>query len=175
MSVKSLTVVLDDDGREICVLMRTLDGHLTGHGVDLRNFLRGYIISRESKSADNRKTTSTIGRLAAKLIAEFNSGVGDFELLPCGTRRVGEEYIYFVLARHASPATPSLLNLRVEAVFQHYAEIEPENKSRTTVIYDGLLDEFDPHETQVQWSHGQDELDHFSEIQSPLAREATAN
>jgi hypothetical protein len=85
MSVKSLTVVLDDDGKEVCVLSRTLDGHLTGHGVDLKNFLRGFIITRQSKSADSRKTVASIGRLAALLIAEFQAGTGDFELLSPGS------------------------------------------------------------------------------------------
>lgn len=89
MSVKSLTVVLDDDGKEVCVLSRTLDGHLTGHGVDLRNFLRGFIIKRGSKSADSQKTVANIGRLAALLIAEFHSGTGEFELRSPGVHEGG--------------------------------------------------------------------------------------
>lgn len=172
MSVKSLTVVADDDGRDLCVLSRNIDGHLTGHGVDLRDFLRGYIITRQPKTADKRKTVSTIGWLAVTLITEFKTGMGDFELLPSGTRDTGEEYIYTVYARHTSRKLPSLLNLRVEVTYPRYAEINPNNDSKTTIIYDGLLDEFDPPEVQAQWSQGQDELNHSADTRVAQTRAA---
>lgn len=175
MSVKSLTVVLDDDGKEVCVLSRTLDGHLTGHGVDLRNFLRGFIIKRGSKSADSQKTVANIGRLAALLIAEFHSGTGEFELRSPGVHEGGQEYVYTVYARHTVPTTPSLLNLRIETAFLSYAEIDPDNGSKTTVIYDGLLDEFDPHEVHDQWSHAQDDLSHGADPKIVHARSTAAS
>ncbi len=175
MSVKSLTVITNDEGKDVCVLSRDIDGYLTGHGEYLRNFLRGYLITREAKSKDNRKAITKIGRLAALLVAEFKSGIGDFELLPAGTRDQGEEYLYTIYARHSSLKTPSLLNLRVEVAFPQYSEIDPSNNSRMTVIYDGLLDEFDPHEVQSNWEHAEDELDHFVDSQVALATPAPAN
>lgn len=173
MSVKCLTVIPDDEGKDVCVLSRTIDGYLTGHGEYLRNFLRGYLITREAKAMDHRNAAPTIGRLAAKLIAEFKAGIGDFELLPAGTRDQGEEYRYTICARHSALKIPSLLNLRVEVAFPRYAEIDSSNASKMTVIYEGLLDEFDPHEVQAQWEHGEEELNHFVDNQVAISDQPT--
>jgi hypothetical protein len=172
MSVKSLTVVADDDGRDVCVLLRTLDGHLTGHGAELRAFLRGYIIAR-SRIIDGEKAASTIGRLASALVSEFSVGIGDFELLPSDTRHVGEEYVYTVYAHHTIPKMPSLLNLRIEADFSRFKTNDSaDDDKRMTVIYDGLLDEFDPMEVLAQWSHGPDALQDYVDARVAQARAA---
>lgn len=117
MSIKSLTIVLDDEGREICVLFRNLDGDLDGHGEYLRRVLRGHVVTRESCLKKHRKASMNMGQLAVLLIKEFRYGIGFFELKPCGTREVGEEFIYVIYPRNASPRSLSLLNFRVETYF----------------------------------------------------------
>lgn len=174
MGVKSLTVVLDDEGRDICVLSRSLDGYLNGHGDDLKRSLRGHVIAREVRSKDHRKIAYSMGHLAVLLIKEFRWGIGIFELLPGGTRGCGEEYIYTVYPRHTSPKAPSLLNLKVETLFPGYTGNDLPKASTTTVIYDGLLDEFDPNETQARWEYSETELDHLVDTEIEIGSAAKA-
>lgn len=158
MGIKSLTVVSDDDGKDVCVLSRDMDGDLTGHGAYLRKFLRGFIIARRSRPADQRSTVPSMGRLAAILIAEFRSGIGEFELLPSATRGVDEDYVYTIYPRHSTPSTPSLLNLRVEAAFASHRG-SSQGTDTMTVLYDGLLDEFEPCGVLDHWSCTSDEFE----------------
>ncbi|MBK8464936.1 MAG: hypothetical protein IPL32_03820 [Chloracidobacterium sp.] len=173
--MKSLTIVLDDEGRDICVLSRSIDGDLTGHGDDLKRLLRGHLITRESRSKDHHKVAFSMGHLAVTLIKDSKWGIGFFKLLPCGTRDYGEEYIYTVYPRHTASKTPSLLNLRIETLFPEYTGTDSPKNHTWTVIYDGLLDEFNPNEVQAQWECSEDELDQLVDTEIALAASATAS
>ena len=165
MGVKSLTIVLDDEGTEICVLQRSIDGYLSGHGEDLKRVLRGHVITREYRSKDHSKAAVSMEHLAVLLIKDFRWGVGFSELLPCGTRDRGEDYVYTVYPRHTSPKLPSLLNLRVEAVFPKYTGPDLNKESTRTVIYDGLLDEFIPNEVQETVEYDEARMDELIDFQ----------
>ncbi len=169
MGVKSLTVVLDDEGRDICVLSRSIDGYLSGHGEDLKRFLRGHVVTRELRTKDNRKVATSMGHLAVLLIKDFRSGIGLFELLPCETRDQGEEYVYTVYPRHNSTKAPSLLNLRIEATFPTFTGPDRAGESTRTVIFDGLLDEFDPKEVEAQWECSEEDMDKLVDAEVALA------
>ncbi|MEP6789507.1 MAG: hypothetical protein ABJB40_13795 [Acidobacteriota bacterium] len=175
MSVKSLTVIQDDGGNDICVLSRNINGDLTSHGEELKRFLRGCVISKDGYIKDSRHSAASMGHLAVQMIKRLQINIGLIEMLPAGTRDQGEEYIYSIYPRHALLEQPSLLNLRVEAAFPHYTEIDPNNQSKMTVLYDGLLDEFDANVVRAQWEHAADELDHFVDTQVELAKSAAAN
>lgn len=174
MGVKSLTVVLDDEGRDICVLSRSIDGYLSGHGEDLKRFLRGHVINRELPTKDNRKVAASMGHLAVLLIKNFRLGIGLFELLPCETRDQGEEYVYTVYPRHTSAKAPSLLNLRIEAPFPSFTGLGPSLESSRTLIYDGLLDEFDPKEVEAQWECSEEDMDKLVDAEVALAGSVNA-
>ena len=175
MGIKSLTIVLDDEGRDICVLSRSIDGYLTGHGDDLKRLLRGHVITRESRSKDHRKIAFSMGHLAVILIKDYRWGIGFFELLPGGTRDQEAEYIYTVYPRHTASKIPSLLNLRVEALFPEYTGTPLPKDYTRTVIYDGLLDEFNPNEVQAKWECSEDELDQLVDTEIALAESATTS
>jgi hypothetical protein len=158
MSIKCLTVVLDDDGNDICVLARSDNGDLNGHGEELKQFLRGFAIVRDLKVKDRRSVATNMGHLACVLVRFIRTNLGLVELLASGTRGIDEEYIYTIYPRHAAELFPSLLNLRVEAAFPPYGEIDGLSSSKMTVIYDGLLDEFNPHQVQLTWEHASDTI-----------------
>src|SRR5690349_21004379 len=114
MSVKCLTVVLDDDGKEVCVLYSSTNGQLTGHGEDLKALLCGYTIIHNLRSKDRANIAVNLRHLAVILIKKIRPINGLLEMLPSGTRNIGEEYVYTVYPRHTSAKLPSLLNLRIE-------------------------------------------------------------
>jgi hypothetical protein len=149
MSVKCLTVVLDDDGKEVCVLYSSTNGQLTGHGRDLKDLLRGYTITHDLRSKDRSRVACSMGHLTVILTKKIRPINGLLEML--AGRNVGEEYVYTLYPRHTSLKLPSLLNLRIEA-----ASSLSSKDAAKIVIYDGLLDEFEPHAVEAEWSHPAD-------------------
>lgn len=95
MGTRSLTVLENEDGKEIAVLYRQYDGYLDGHGKKLVEFLQGFDIT-DGLVTDRTKTANGAGCLAAQVIAHFKKGAGGFYLYPAGTRDVGEDFVYFV-------------------------------------------------------------------------------
>lgn len=99
MGTRSLTILNDDDGKEIAVLYRQFDGYPSGHGLELKNFLSGMTITR-GISGNTRNTANGGACLAAQLVAHFKGDeVGQFYLYPADTRDAGEEYIYTVMPK----------------------------------------------------------------------------
>jgi len=97
MSTRSLTAIKDEEGVEICVLYRQMDGYPTGMGADLANFLKEITLVNGITFSDrDKKTANGMECLAAQIIAHFKDGVGDFYLSPAGTRDCGEEYLYTI-------------------------------------------------------------------------------
>lgn len=101
MGTRSLTIMHDDEdnynGKEIVVMYRQFDGYPSGHGQELRDFLKGIKMVNGIGVTDNRRIANGGGCLAALIISHFKGDeVGGFYLHPAGTRNVGEEYIYHV-------------------------------------------------------------------------------
>ncbi|MEO8168300.1 MAG: hypothetical protein ABI623_08635, partial [bacterium] len=115
MGTRSLTVVVEDDGAEICTLYRQMDGYPTGHGSDLKQFLDGFAVVNGYGSSDPPKAANGMGCLAAQIIAHFKEGIGNFYLYPSGTRDCGEEYIYTIYLERSGRHKAKQLKLKIQA------------------------------------------------------------
>ena len=97
MGTRSLTVLQDNDGREIAVLYRQMDGYPEGHGAELARYLKPFHVVNGFGLGDKKgKAANGMSCLAAQLIAKFKRDIGGFYLHPAGTRDCGEEYVYTV-------------------------------------------------------------------------------
>ena len=97
MGTRSLTALQDNDGQEIAVLYRQLDGYPEGHGAELAKYLKPFHVVNGFGLGDKKgKAANGMSCLAAQLIAKFKRDIGGFYLHPAGTRDCGEEYIYTV-------------------------------------------------------------------------------
>lgn len=93
MGTRSLTVIVDEQGKEIAVLYRQMDGQPDSHGKELVEFLRDMEMTQGLVEG---KTANGMNCLAAQIIAHFKTAPGGFYLYAAGTRDAGEEYIYTV-------------------------------------------------------------------------------
>ena len=97
MGTRSLTVLQDNDGKEIAVLYRQMDGYPSGHGAELAKYLKPFtVVNGFGSGAKRGKVANGMSCLAAQLVAKFKQEVGGFYLYPAGTRDCGEEYVYTV-------------------------------------------------------------------------------
>ena len=98
MGTRCLTVLKEEEGKEIAVLYRQMDGYPAGHGQDLLDFLADKRIVN-GISVDDGCSFNGMHCLAASVVAHFKEHIGSFYLYPAGTRDVGEEYIYTVTGK----------------------------------------------------------------------------
>jgi hypothetical protein len=96
MGTRSLTVFKDDDGEEIGVMYRQMDGYPEGHGKELAEMLSGMKMVNGLSIDQPAKLANGMPCLAAQIVAHFKEGPGGIYLYPAGTRDCGEEYIYTV-------------------------------------------------------------------------------
>lgn len=96
MGTRCLTIVEDEEGKELVTLYRQYDGYPEGHGAELKSFLKGFKIVNGISDYNAAKTANGAGCLAAQLVAHFKGKcrLGGFYLYPAGTRDCGEEYTY---------------------------------------------------------------------------------
>lgn len=120
MGTRCLTVFKEANGTEICVLYRQFDGYPSGHGKELKDFLKGKkIVNGYNDDDEKNGNFNGMGCLVAQVIAHFKLGnnvdpksgykpsvIGGFYVFAAGVRDKWEEYIYFV--------SPKKLNLRDE-------------------------------------------------------------
>ncbi|KKL22225.1 hypothetical protein LCGC14_2437560 [marine sediment metagenome] len=106
MGTRCLTVFKEEDGTEIAVMYRQMDGYPSGHGQELADFLAGKALVN-GIGADDSKDTAFNGMhcLAASVVAHFKKDLGSVYLYPAGTRDVGEEYTYTVTGRMGEKPT----------------------------------------------------------------------
>ncbi len=157
MGTRSLTVILDEENKEICVLYRQYDGYLNGHGAELKEFLEGFSVVNGFGSGDPPKTANGMGCLAAQIIANFKSGIGGFYLYPADTRDYGEEYIYTIYLQKRGCKSSSRLLLKIQAGAVTFFGLPGTKQTNMPVIYDGPVDEFDPELVQQTWSNREEE------------------
>ena len=101
MGTRSLTVVVDkswDKETELCVMYRQMDGYPSGHGAELKDFLKGMrIVNGINSSLRGTKFANGMPCLAAQMVAHFKTDrEGGFYLHPAGARGYGEEYLYVI-------------------------------------------------------------------------------
>lgn len=99
MGTRSLTVIVDEEGKEVVVLYRQYDGHPASHGLQLSNFLKPLTLMNGTGPVD---TANGMNCLAAQIIAHFKVGSGNFYLYAAGTRDMGEEFIYTVYPKQSN-------------------------------------------------------------------------
>lgn len=129
MGTRSLTVMLDTEGKEIAVLYRQFDGYPEGHGKDLAEFLSGFkVVNGITEFVP--KVANGGNCLAAQVVAHFKKEVGGFYLYPYGTRDVGEEYIYIV-----APSPSGGIKITVLDVHSY-------PKYVTKVLWEGNVNDF---------------------------------
>ena len=81
MGTRSLTYVYEDDNEPIICMYRQFDGYPTGHGAELAHFLLPFkIVNGISGDAKMGKVANGIGCLAAQLVANFKTCVGNIYL-----------------------------------------------------------------------------------------------
>ncbi len=127
MGTRSLTVMYDSRGYndELAVLYRQMDGYLSGHGEDLKDFLKDITVGNGIRvGAPTGKFANGGYCLAAQIVAHFKDGAGGFYLYSAGTRDIGEEYIYYVYPSNDKP-----IRLVVEA--------------HGSIIFDGTVNDLD--------------------------------
>ncbi len=147
-----MTIVLDEDGNEICVLYRQFDGYPTGHGEELREFMNGFrVVNGYGSTNENIKMANGMGCLAAQLIAHFKNGIGGFYLHAAGTRDCGEEYIYTIYQQKDHVVLPEAIWLKLQAGAVTYFGLPGTKQANMPVIFEGLLDEFDPPTVEAIW------------------------
>lgn len=108
MGTRSITVLNDEECKEIAVLYRQYDGYPEGHGKELAEFLSPFRVVNGIGNT-NGKVANGGACLAARVIAHFKQEVGQFYLYPAGTRNVGEEFTYTVI-----PIVGESVHLKVE-------------------------------------------------------------
>lgn len=135
MGTRCLTVIKDHNNTsDICVLYRQSDGYPEGHGAELKERFQGFTIG--NGLTGEPRFANGMGCLAAQLVAAFKTKAGGFYLYPGSTRECGEEYIYEISNQDGK------IGLKVYdgpmTAFGYGGE------DCTKLIYDGLLDDFDP-------------------------------
>ncbi len=81
MGTRSLTYVYEDDNEPIICMYRQFDGYPTGHGAELAHFLLPFkIVNGISGDARMGKVANGMGCLAAQLVANFKTSVGNIYL-----------------------------------------------------------------------------------------------
>lgn len=150
MGTRSLTVILDEEGNEICVLYRQYDGYPTGHGAELKEFLAGFTVVNGFASTDPPKSSNGMGCLAAQTIGHFKSGIGGFYLYAAHTRDCGEEYIYTIYLEKTGKFR-SRLHLKIQAAALTMFGLPGTKQNNMPVIYDGPADDFNPEGVEQQW------------------------
>lgn len=97
MGTRSLTFVYDNDRQAVINMYRQFDGYLSGHGLELAEFLNSFdAVVNGIPVGDERKLANGMGCLAAQLIANFKTGVGGFYMYPVSEKDCGQEYEYHV-------------------------------------------------------------------------------
>ena len=112
MGTRSITVIENEDGQELCRIYRQFDGYLSVMGEELKDIImRGPVVSR--KNIRDRESYLGMGSLAASAVAQLktyirNPMTGDREwkspafddnriqLIPLGIHDIGEEWIYTI-------------------------------------------------------------------------------
>jgi hypothetical protein len=119
-----------EDHSEIVVMYRQYDGYPKGHGAELQEFLKGFVVVNGISLAPGEKSPIRManggGCLAAQVVAHFKTDVGGFYLYPAGTRDVGEEWIYDV--------TPSCDGINLKVI-----EVGGWGNAPDRVWFDGLV------------------------------------
>ena len=97
MGTRSLTFVKDESGKSNLCMYRQMDGYPTGHGQELKDFLKDMVIIN-GIGMQKGPIANGMGCLAAQIVAHFKDGVGSIYLYPTSTKDAGQEFSYGIYA-----------------------------------------------------------------------------
>ena len=132
MGTRALTFVYDGE-RPIINLYRQYDGYPSGHGAELAEFLDGFTVVNgfgEKRS----KLANGMGCLAAQLVANFKTEVGQFYLHSPNEKDCGQDYEYHVYQKDRE--------LRVRVTDRGYNMFGLTMSDTNDSIFDGTVAEF---------------------------------
>ena len=116
MGTKCLTRLFDEHNVPLVTLYRQSGGYPSGHGLQLAEFLRDFIVVNGiPMSHGYKKIANGAGCLAAQVIAHFKYGVGGFYIYPA--TYTGEQYEYDVYVTTDMEPTISVKNRSGSVLF----------------------------------------------------------
>lgn len=136
MGTRCMTIVKDRNDKDLVVLYRQFDGYLDGHGSDLKEHFQGFTIGNGLPAGDCSHFANGMNCLAAQVVAAFKADAGGFYLYPADTRGCGEEYVYEISDGGGKIA--------LKIYDEPMTFFGSGGEDCTNLIYDGLLDDFDP-------------------------------
>jgi hypothetical protein len=102
MGTRSLTRVETSDGKQIINLYRQFDGYPSGHGLDLFKFLDGKRIINGIQTETAKEAANGAGCLAAQLVENLKTGIGEFYLLSIDKSDCWQDYDYIITVTEAA-------------------------------------------------------------------------
>lgn len=148
MGTRSLTVFVETwedpktkkrQERELAVMYRQMDGYPTGHGDELKEFLKDMHVVNGLSSGQPKKIANGMGCLACQVIGHFKKEPGHFYLDAAGTRDCGEEYIYTL--RNTENGH---INLQVRSGCVTFFGMPGTKEENMGLVYDGDIRKFSP-------------------------------
>lgn len=129
MGTRSLTVVKNDNGKDLLTIYRQMDGYPTGQGNDLAKFLNSRVLCNGlgAPREDGKTWANGLSCLAAQLVAELKNEPGNIYIYPNGSKDCGEEYKY-IIAHDGQSFTMKAYRVSYKGV--------------ATLIYNGTAQEF---------------------------------
>ena len=82
--------------QNILCMYRQYDGYLSGHGMELAEFLQDFNVVNGYNMNSPSRTANGIGCLAAQLISHFKDGVGNIYIHEPNATDCGEEFTYTI-------------------------------------------------------------------------------
>tara|TARA_R110002051_G_scaffold238547_1_gene299306 strand:- start:758 stop:1192 length:435 start_codon:yes stop_codon:yes gene_type:complete len=102
MGTRSLTKVIETwknkkgkkQRRPITTMYRQFDGYMSGHGLELAEWLSQYTVVNGIRINETRKIANGIDCLAAQMFAHFKDGAGDIYCMHPDAEDCWEDYLY---------------------------------------------------------------------------------
>ncbi len=151
MRTKSLTVIQELSGKEICGLYMRNDGGLAEHGAELKTFLEGFKIVNGIGVVNREKVAFGMGCLAAQIIAHFAREPGSCHLCPPGTSDSNEDYLYTIYHERQARLSWPVLSIQVRAGSPLPFGLPGTRRDHMPIIYNGSVKDFDPIEAESAW------------------------
>lgn len=144
MGTRSLTIIENEGGEELCCIYQQFDGYPEGVGQTLRELLKDMRIVNGHQTGDKfGEAANGMECLAAQIVAALKAGIGNVYLYPPGSRDCGEEYRYTIkpgekLADEKSDKVWTRIYHNV------LLKVESGYGASWETIYDGPAKDFDP-------------------------------
>lgn len=95
MSTRALTVIYHESGQPIVTIYCHSDGYPDGHGADLAKILKDRTLVSGIQIPEQKNASNGMSCLAATIVAELKTGIGDIYLMPRGINS-GQEFEYHI-------------------------------------------------------------------------------